>query len=464
MEKTEKTKRISFSAIAVSFVFLFNPSISIIDVLPDFIGYIILTLALTRLADLNDTFWEAQKKFKMLIILDALKILAIFWSFSMASGNERNSSLLLWSFVFAVFDVVFLVPALIKLFSGMTELAFAHEGAYLLKTDKKGKNPTDKIRRLSIIFVIFKAVVTFLPELTELTSSYYWELMIKPPKVDLYRYVGALRFLALMLALAFGIFWLVRIIGYFTKVGKDKTFMDSLNRAYEEKVLTKKGLFIKRRVNIAGYLFLAATVASFDFRFDGVNIIPDILVIPLIAVALAMLGKVVRVSRVKSIVFCTLSGVSFAAYYVVDILFQRKFYDNGIEIIWRSEEAMSMYVIMLVLAVLAAISFVLLASFVFGCYNDVIAFGTAVENIDERNAHLVQSFADENKKRLDMRLMICFITLCVYAVSDICYAAFSKAFGAMFLINTVGAIALFVVFLNFFLMLRAILEDKYKLE
>ena len=66
MEKAKNKKRISFTAIAVSFVFLFNPNISIIDFLPDFIGYIILTVALINLADLNDTFWEAQKSLSFL--------------------------------------------------------------------------------------------------------------------------------------------------------------------------------------------------------------------------------------------------------------------------------------------------------------------------------------------------------------------------------------------------------------
>ena len=463
MKKNEKEKRISFGAIAVSFVFLFNPSISIVDFLPDFIGYIILTLALTKLADLNDTFWEAQKKFKALIIVDAFKLLAVFWAFSMASPNERRSSLLLWGFVFAVLDIVFLVPALIKLFAGMTELGLTYESSYIQGAADR-KNPTDRIRKLSLAFVIFRAVVTFLPELTELTSSYYWELMINPPKFDLYRYIGVLRFIALVAVLVFGIIWLSRIISYFLKVGKDKTLTDSLSNAYEKKVLTKSGLFIKRRVNIAGYLFLAAIVASFDFRFDGVNIIPDILIIPLIATALAVLGKVVRVSRVKSILFCTLGGVSFVAYYIADMTFQRKFYNNGIEIIWRSEEAMAMYAVMLALAVFSAAILVLLVGFVFGCYTDVISLAASVDNIDERNAYLTQSFADENKKRLNARLAVCFIIFVAYAVTDVCYAAFSKAFGAMFLINTAGAIAVFITFFSFFSMLRSVLGDKYKLE
>ena len=464
MDKTEKTKRISFSAIAVSFAFLFNPSISIVDILPDFIGYIILTVALTKLADMNDTFFEVQRKFRFLIVIDAVKILALFWAFSMASGNERNSSLLLWSFVFAVLDMVFLIPALIKLFSGMTELAYAHESTYLLGTSKKRKTPTDRIRALSVFFVVFKATVSFLPELTELTSSYYWELMINPPKFNLYRYVGALRFLAMLLILAVGIFWLVRIMSYFGRVGKDKIFMDSLNTAYAEKVLTKKGIFIKRRVSIASVLILAAIVLSFDFRFDGVNVIPDILSVPLFAIALSTLGKVVKVSKIKSAIFCTLAGVGFAAYYVMELIFQQKFYNNGLEIIWRDEVAMELYIITLALAVLAGVAFVLLAGFALRCYSGVISLATEPDITDERNARLAISFAEENKKRLDKRLIVCFAAVLACAVADICYAAFSKAFGAMFLINTVSVIALFIIFFNFYLLLGSTLQDKYKLE
>ena len=303
-----------------------------------------------------------------------------------------------------------------------------------------------------------------MPELTELTSSYYWELMVNPPKFNLYRYVGALRFLAIVVVLAAGLFWLVRIMSYFNKVGKDKIFMDSLNTAYAEKVLTKKGIFIKRRINIAGLLFLAAIVFSFDFRFDGVNIIPDVLAIPLFATALAMLGKVVNISKVKSIALCTFGAISFAAYYVADLVFQSRFYNNGLEIIWRDEAAMTMYTVMMALAVLAAAAFVLLVGFIFRGYADAIKLATEPDITDERNARLVISFAEENKKRLKVRLAVCFITIVIYAVLDICYAAFSKAFGAMFLINTVGAIAVFIVFFNFYLLLSSTLQDKYKLE
>ncbi|MBO7148921.1 MAG: hypothetical protein J6V93_03595, partial [Clostridia bacterium] len=263
---------------------------------------------------------------------------------------------------------------------------------------------------------------------------------------------------------AVGIFWLVRIMSYFGRVGKDKIFMDSLNTAYAEKVLTKKGIFIKRRVSIASVLILAAIVLSFDFRFDGVNVIPDLLTIPLFAVALSMLGKVVKVSKIKSAIFCTLAGVGFAAYYVMELIFQQKFYNNGLEIIWRDEVAMELYIITLALAVLAGVAFVLLAGFALRCYSGVISLATEPDITDERNARLAISFAEENKKRLDKRLIVCFAAVLACAAADICYAAFSKAFGAMFLINTVSVIALFIIFFNFYLLLGSTLQDKYKLE
>ena len=469
MKKAEKNKRISFTAIAVSFVFLFNPCISIIDVLPDLIGYVILVAALTRLADLNDTFFEVQRRFKFLIAIDALKLFALFWCFVISSGNERSASLLLWSFVFAVLDVVFLIPALSKLFAGMAELGLLYESSYVIeerirRNGTPSKNPTDRIRALSVAFVAFKAIVTVLPEFTELTASYYRDLQVSGATVNLYRYVGALRFLAVLLILAFGIVWLISVIGYFARVKRDKSLLASLEQAYEEKVLVKKGLFIKRRTAFAGYLVLAAVVASFDLRFDGVNILPDLLAVPLLVAAFLLLGRVVSVKKTKGIILGVAGAVCSIAYYVSDLLFQKSFYNNGIEIIWRDTRAMTLYVVMLTLSVLSTTVFVLLIAFVLGCYNDVIAVAAEVDTQDDHNARLVLEFAEENKNRLNLRLLVCFIAVVIYAVTDICYAAFSKAAGAMFMFNTVGAIAVFITFLVFHNLLRDIFRDKYKFE
>ena len=106
---TEKKKIIGRAPLILGFLFLFNPNITIIDFLPDFIGYILLCVSLSKIADLNDHLYDAYTIFKRMILIDAGKWLAIFWTFSMPVVSEKNSSLLLWTFVFAVVELICLI-------------------------------------------------------------------------------------------------------------------------------------------------------------------------------------------------------------------------------------------------------------------------------------------------------------------------------------------------------------------
>jgi len=121
-ENMRSNKKIPWIFIAVSLVFAFNPSISIIDPLPDFIGYILLSFALSRLAALNSTIAEAKRAFEWMILIDGGKILAVMWVFGMESLSERNTSVLVWCFAFAVLEGIFLIPAYLKLFGGLSEI------------------------------------------------------------------------------------------------------------------------------------------------------------------------------------------------------------------------------------------------------------------------------------------------------------------------------------------------------
>ena len=47
-----QNKRMNFRGLAFALIFLCNPNISIIDPLPDFIGYIIISLSLVKFADM----------------------------------------------------------------------------------------------------------------------------------------------------------------------------------------------------------------------------------------------------------------------------------------------------------------------------------------------------------------------------------------------------------------------------
>ena len=85
MNKVKQNKKyISFGLICVAFIFLCNPNIAVIDLLPDFIGYIILSFALVNLADINETVSEALKGFRRMIFIDAGKMLSLVWIFGIS--------------------------------------------------------------------------------------------------------------------------------------------------------------------------------------------------------------------------------------------------------------------------------------------------------------------------------------------------------------------------------------------
>ena len=120
--KLVERKKVYWGAFSIAFVFLFNPNIANIDLLPDIFGYIILSALLSKLAMISESLYDAKRAFERLIIIDAAKIVSVFWVFGIDAVSERNTSLLLFSFTFGVLEVIFAGIAFIKLFDGMTSL------------------------------------------------------------------------------------------------------------------------------------------------------------------------------------------------------------------------------------------------------------------------------------------------------------------------------------------------------
>ena len=253
-----KRKRIiNFSAIGLSLIFLFNPNVAVIDFLPDFIGYVLLCIALTNLSDINDTVSQALKIFKKLIIIDVAKLASLMWVFGISVVNERNSSLLLWSFVFAVLEMVFVIPAFLKLFAGMNELGFLYDNTSVIgskKADSK-KNYTDKIRGFTVFFISIKAIMSFLPELADLTTTEYSENM---GLTNMYRYIGVARGLAFAPVLVIGTLWIVKTVSYFKRVDRDVVFVEALEKTYAERVTPKTVIFVKRNIALSFAVLMAS--------------------------------------------------------------------------------------------------------------------------------------------------------------------------------------------------------------
>ena len=314
----------------VGCIFLFNPFINIIDILPDFIGYLFIMRALSELSDLERNIRNARARFKSAMWVSLVKCALVF-----ASMIFDSTWYLILTFSFGILESMYLIPACIDLFYGISYLEerytnhksrfeslpkfggvfdkteFESGRAYfeVFAQNTRDRNPafaeeriyfgdryatvalreagflsrvrqkvvyfyeSTEARTLSVIFLIVRAACNIIPELTAIaeTGSGYVE---SNPIEDF----SALRWLLILVlaifALVVGILWLVRMIKYFNIFRKDEEFLSVLRDKYNREILPNKGLWTKRK----SLSFCALATAAYAFlmcvRIDWFLLVP----------------------------------------------------------------------------------------------------------------------------------------------------------------------------------------------
>ena len=454
----QKQEKMGFWWIAAALIFFFNPNINIIDPLPDFVGYLLLCIGLSKLADLNETIDQAVNGFRKMILIDAGKWLALVWVFGLSVTSERNSSLLLWTFVFSVLELIFLLPAYAKLFEGISQLGYFYPNRAIFGTKAGKKTPTDKMRIWTVIFVVLKATLTVLPEFADLSNASYDE---SSGLVNLYRYIGIMRFLAMVPVLLLGLVWLIRAELYFRRLRKDGELVRALSDDYATKIRPKTGIFVRRSFQMAYILLLAAVFLTVDFRLEYRNVLPDFLAAGLLFGVLILLRRHTKFPMLPWILTnCVYLGVTVVTAVAEWRFFDRFYYGA----IYKSEEAMVSYTVLTVCTVVQALTFLLLLWFVIRSLHRVIEAHTGYVQgqvtVGESEAKMVHSLQKEEK----ISLLYAFLAAVLYGISDVCHVFLAPTVGFMGVIH----FAVFAVFIGFFwkamASIRTAVQTKYMLE
>ncbi len=451
-----KTKKqiIRYVPLVIALLFFMNPNISIIDLLPDFIGYLLICFALLKLSDINDSFGEAYKLFKRMIFIDASKWLALLWLLGLADPRERNTAFLLWTFIFCVIELLCLIPAYSKLFDGFANIGYLLPNKSVLVS---GRNSRTKI--ISILFVITKTVFYTLPEFSVLTSTSYNETSFGG--VNLYDYIGIMRLLSLLPVFVMGVAWFVFMILYFRAIIRDKVFNEALYEKYQKDILPKRGLFVKRNFRTVTLLCIIALCLTFDFRVDSQNIIPDFLAAAMFCVLFVFVQKyngVRKSSWVYSVItFSYASVISFACEFY---FFSQHYYGDII----RSNAVRSLYAVIIVATILKSLSFIAMVFDLCKALMNTIyshtGYVVGMERVGESEKRMVTALHNDLKKTL----VYAFIFAALYAVSDICYAVFALQVKFMGLINAVFAVACIAFFVKALSAIQHAIDTKYMLE
>ena len=466
LAKKEKNFKIFWGAFAIAFVFLFNPNVAIIDPLPDLIGYLILSLALSRVAMINETLYDAKRSFERLVVLDAGKLIAIVWTFGIEAASERDTSLLLWSFVFGVLEVLLAIPAYVKLFEGFTLFGNFHPNTSILGIkESKKKSPTDFFKALSVFFVIFKAIFTCLPEISVLSVSTSGDVSTLS---IFYQYINVVRLLCALLVLVVGVIWLVTAWKYFFRISRDTQFVNSVNDAYNKKKTTKTGAFVIKDIKIASLFMVIAAIFSIDFNLDGVNILPDVAVVIFLGIALFYFAKTAKIKKAFPIIAFSL----FAAFSIFEDFvrynFSENFYYNAIN---KSEEAFNSYILTVVAVAIEGILLVVIYLAMARAMKKVVAEHTGYvvgkdisSEGEQRQILATQKELNKNFSRIADMAILCAIADTFASLYGAFYAFLNKNFGWVGLLSGTCGLLLVGMTVKAVSELKEAVQTKYMLE
>lgn len=451
-----KNKCLGLSSIVWAFVFLFNPNLNIVDILPDFIGYAIICAALSKIADMNEDIATASKGFVRALFADIVKFVCIFFVFATSNPEEKNTLLLLVAFVFEVVELLLLIPAFKALFSGLIQLGYKFENKAVLgrKNTISRKNYTEKIAALTYTFLIVKALACVLPEFAVLSTHSYDELSAS---TFLYDYIGLLRSFALFVGLIVGIVWLCGMVKFFRRVSKDSVFTEALVDCYNKTVLPRESIFVKKAVKLISLLFCVAAVLCIDFRIDNFNVIID--TIPaIILIICALLTKRYIGARSKTLVpFIVYAVVSFVAIVFEYSFFNEYFYGA----IYKNDAAFVAYRFMLILSVADAVAFLIavfgMANMLFAIIKDHTGFAVPQASVN---------VADKIKKvhaELNKKVYLLYFTAILAAVSDLFYDFGAASIRFAGLVNTVFALVFLCGVISVTNAVHEEVESKYML-
>ena len=297
----KKTHRMGFGCILFGVLFLWNPIVGFVDVLPDFFGYLLLFIGTYRLADLNPHIEEARSKLRVLLWVGAGQLFAMWFLYSvMGNASEINryeqpTGILLCSFALLFFKWYFLIAAFRDFFLGMERLAEKYDSSRI-DVQKHGKTKSSRMINPSRFFIIVSTIASFLPEVSILASMEY-EVQNKDFTFDWYNFIDMFRVIGTAIGLIVGLIWLVQMLRYLICAFCDKEWQERLHLGYSYEIRQKPGILTVRAFSLFVLLLQIAIVFSVNLRLSFYSALPGVGLALFGCLAVWLLSKKVRVGQ-----------------------------------------------------------------------------------------------------------------------------------------------------------------------
>ncbi len=439
-KKSSQTGRIvGWGGIIAAIIFFFNPDIGIIDILPDFLGFILLCASIKKIAGIDDRVSEARELFRRMIYLTLVKFILIFVMFGFIPTTDQSVSMLMFTFIFSVLEIVTVVPAVIKLYDGILYLSSRHEGEAAFRPAKKRKRSrsgyektvTEKVRNITVAFIIIKSVCRTLPEFAALTEQTYDETAAG----QLYLFKDLFREFGVLIALIAALIWIIPAIRYVNLLRRDKKLLENLSLIYKNEVLTKTDRLARSAVRTAFGYFGAAAVLTLDFYIDNINILPDILSALCAIAGLLLIRKYVKGWKI-GIAVSGIYGILSLAADAAGYYFNTNYYP---EAIMRDEETYNAFIMVCGINAAVAAAFIAFAAvLLFVVTKDIIInhTGFSMTTNDTYNpAEKVRLLHISLIRKLTLPMVFASLAAVIFDLSELYIGTFNFLWFVQFLLS-----------------------------
>lgn len=416
----------------IASIFLFNPLISNIDLLPDFVAYLLIMKALWKDTYTNANAEDAFVASRNMLIVSVAKALSVV----LVSLQDISMSLLL-SFSFLVVELIFGIPFVLKLFKFLSDLA-TNAG------NGKIADKTVAMRLFTIIVMAARLVLAVLPDLTALTLS---NGIDTDAPTDLTPFRPMLILVTFVISLVICSVWLVIILVHFKKLINREVVAYSQG-CYLDKVSNNKALIEGRNTAIVFTMLAVFGVLAFDLRYGPYNVTPDFLLTLGIICGFVYLFAKGYYKPKLPFVLLSVSAVGQIVIYVLEALKINAFYSRFKLIdISKSVEASKIYSEIIPFSVISSILFV--CSIVCA----ILLIHKCGKQALERNKNLFSGcdFSYQMKEFNRKMLVYSIITVSLSIACAVVYSlmiAFLPKFDGFVLINYIVEIGFIFAFLK----------------
>lgn len=323
-----KQKNKTAPLIVLGLIFLFNPNIQVVDLLPDFVAYFIFARLLEKPALMAPYFEEARSTSLKLALLSLAKIPAFVLAIFIRSKNTLDNDIFpLLALVFATLEIILCLTLIKNLSSAFFHLGERASARSLItpfslsKAEKREMRPED-LKNMTAFFVIAKCLLYTLPEFLLLTRTADNGLIMPSPLAKLYP-------IALLICLALGsvigVTWLIRSRKYLDAVIAEGEFTRSLNFLKSETSEAEYNIRVKlRRTNKALFALAAASIFTYPMIFEDaelINIFPGFIFAAILIYSFSKLRPLIS----KSIIPTLISSGAYAATSLLAFVFSVRF-------------------------------------------------------------------------------------------------------------------------------------------